>query len=197
MREVELKGVMHEPDKVLAALAAAGAELTYEGRLEDRRYDTPDRSLMRRDHLLRLRVYRDASGSRALLDYKGPTEYEHGYKVREELSTGAADADELALILGRLGYVVTREIDRHITQFRCRGAIVRIERYPRMDTLVEVEGAPEAIEAAIAATGLPRAGFSTERLPDFILRFEARTGERAAVCDREMLGDYRFSAADA
>jgi len=197
MREVELKSTVDAPESVFAALAVAGAERTYEGRLEDRRYDTPDRSLTRRDHLLRLRIYRDAGGVRAMLDYKGPTEYEHGYKVREELSTTAADADELALILGRLGYVVTREIDRHITQFRCRGAVVRIERYPRMDTLVEVEGAPEAIEAAIAATGLPRAGFTAERLPDFIFRFEARTGERAAVCDREMTGDYRFSAADA
>jgi len=197
MREVELKSVVDAPGAVFAALLAAGAERTYDGRLEDRRFDTPERSLARRDHVLRLRIYRDAGGARTLLEYKGPTEYEHGYKVREELSTGAADEGELALILGRLGYVVTREIDRHITQFRCRGAVVRIERYPRMDTLVEVEGAPEAIESAIAATGLPRRGFSTERLPDFILRFEARTGERAAVCDREMTGDYRYSAADA
>ena len=197
MREVELKSVVVQPDSVLASLAAAGAEQTYDGRLEDRRYDTPDRSLARRDHLLRLRIYRNGGGTRALLDYKGPTEYEHGYKVREELSTGAADAAEMALILGRLGYVVTREIDRHITQLHCRGAIVRIERYPRMDVLVEVEGSPQAIEQAIEATGLPRDGFSTERLPDFILRFEARTGARAAVCDRELTGDYRFSAADA
>ena len=197
MREVELKCVVDAPDAVLAALAAAGAERMYEGRLEDRRYDTPDRSLAQRDHVLRLRIYRNADGARALIDYKGPTEYDLGYKVREELSTEAVDADELARILGRLGYVVTREIDRQITQFRCAGAVVRIERYPRMDTLVEVEGAPGAIEAAIAATGLPRAGFSTERLPDFIMRFEARTGVRAAVCDREMTGDYRYSAADA
>jgi adenylate cyclase class IV len=197
MREVELKSAVDAPDALLVALVASGAERTYEGRLEDRRYDTPDRSLARRDHVFRLRVYRDAGGTRALLDYKGPTEYEHGYKVREELSTGAADEGELALILGRLGYVVTGEIDRHITQFSCRGAVVRIERYPRMDTLVEVEGPPGAIESAIAATGLPRAGFSAGRLPDFVLRFEARTGERAAVSDREMTGDYRYSAADA
>lgn len=197
MREVELKSAVDTPDAVIGLLRAAGAELTFEGRLEDRRYDTPDRSLALRDHVLRLRIYRDVHGARAMLDYKGPTEYEAGYKVREELTSDARDAEALARILGRLGYVVTREIDRQITQFQFRGAIVRVERYPRMDPLVEVEGAPAAIEAAIAATGLPRDGFTTERLPDFIRRYEVRTGERAAVCDRELLGDYRYDAADA
>ena len=197
MREVELKSVAADPDAVVAALVAAGAERTFVGRLVDRRYDTTTRSLALRDVVLRLRQYVTDAGESAYLDFKGPTGYEDGYKVREELSTGLSDAATLALMLERLGYVVTREIDREIAQFVCAGATVRIERYPRMDTLVEVEGTPESIEAAIAVTGLPRSGFSTERLPDFIRRFEARTGERAAICRRELTGDYRYSATDA
>ena len=113
---------------------------------------------------------------------------------------GARAGDDpvaLARILELLGYVVTREIDRHIAQFEHAGATVRFERYPRMDTLVEVEGAPDAIERAIVALGVPRASFTTERLPDFVMKFEARTGERAALCDRELTGDYRYSATDA
>ena len=66
-----------------------------------------------------------------------------------------------------------------------------------MDSLVEVEGAPDAIESAIAALGLERAGFSADRLPQFIARYEARTGERAAICDRELAGDYPFDPDDA
>lgn len=197
MREVELKSVAAEPDAVAAALAAVGAELVFDGRLVDRRYDFADRTLTLRDDVLRLRQYITADGESTHLDFKGPTGYEDGYKVREELSTGVTDAAALVQMLGRLGYVVTREIDREITQFVCRNATVRIERYPRMDALVEIEGAPEAIEAAIVATGLPRAGFTTDRLPDFIRRFEARTGERAAICQRELAGDYRYSATDA
>lgn len=197
MREVELKSVAVEPDAVVAALIAAGADPSFSGRLEDRRYDTPGRSLVLRDHVLRLRTYRDLEGAHSVLDFKGPTEYEAGYKVREELSTGALDAAALALMLMRLGYVVIGEIDREIAQFACRGATVRVERYPRMDALVEVEGAPDAIEAAILATGLPREGFSADRLPDFIRRYEARTGNRAAICDRELAGDYRYVESDA
>jgi adenylate cyclase class IV len=197
MREVELKSVVADVDAARRAIERAGAKLDFAGRLEDRRFDTPDRSLAGRDHVLRLRIYRDGAGARAALDWKGPTMYEGGYKVRDEHSTDASDAMGLATILERLGFVVTREIDREIIQYRLDGAVVRFERYPRMDSLVEVEGAPDAIESAIAALGLERAGFSADRLPQFIARYEARTGERAAICDRELAGDYPFDPNDA
>ena len=64
------------------------------------------------------------------------------------------------------------------------GAMIRFERYPRMDDLVEVEGTPEQIERAIAALGLPRDGFTSERLPEFVRRFESRTGTPAAITRR-------------
>ena len=49
----------------------------------------------------------------------------------------------------------------------------------------------------IAIAGLDRHDFPSERLPEFILRYEARTGERAAICRRELDGDYRYSTFDA
>jgi adenylate cyclase class IV len=197
VREVELKGILADPEAAVAALEAAGAVLVVQGRLEDRRYDTPERALALRDHVLRLRIYRTAEGAQGHLDWKGPTRYEGGYKVREEETTTLGDPAALARMLEQLGYVVTREIDREIMQYRVAGAVVRIERYPRLDVLAEVEGEPAAIEAAIRVLGVPRAAFTTGRLPDFVREFEARTGERAALCDRELAGDYRYSAADA
>ncbi|MBP7549245.1 MAG: class IV adenylate cyclase [Gemmatimonadaceae bacterium] len=196
MREVELKAIVDDADAARNAIRRAGATLAYEGRLEDRRYDTPEFALRLRDQVLRLRVYRAAT-VRAMLDWKGPTAYESGYKVREELSTTAGDPDALATLLERLGYVVTREIDRRIEQYQWEGATIRFEHYPRMDVLVEVEGEPSAIERAIAALAMPREAFTTQRLPDFVRLFEERTGERAAICDRELQGDYRYSATDA
>ena len=196
-REVELKGIAADPGAVVAALRADSAELMFEGWLYDLRYDTADRALALRDCVLRLRVYENADGVTAGLDWKGPTGYEDGYKVRQELTTGVTEPAALKQMLEDLGYVVTREIDRRIVQFRCRGAVVRVEHYPRMDVLVEVEGDPDAIEAAITVTGIPRAEFTTGRLPDFARAFELRTGERAAVCDDELRGIYRYSIIDA
>jgi adenylate cyclase class IV len=194
MREVELKSVVPDPEHTLGILHAAGVQVELEGRLSDARYDTPDRALVARDHVLRLRVFTGRPESHASLDWKGPTGLADGYKVREELSSSAGDASVLAQLLDRLGYVVIREIDRHIVQFTWKGATVRFERYPRMDALVEVEGEPAAIEAAIAGTQLPRDGFTAERLQDFVLRYESRTGQRAALSDRELTGDYRYAA---
>jgi hypothetical protein len=88
-------------------------------------------------------------------------------------------------------------IDREIAQYELDGAMVRFERYPRMDDLVEVEGAPASIERAIAALGLPRDGFTTDRLPEFVQRYEARTGQRAAVCDAELTGDASYDVSNA
>jgi predicted adenylyl cyclase CyaB len=193
MREVELKSVVPDPERLVARLRAAGAVPVLDGRLSDTRYDTADRALLARDHVLRLRVFAGAAGSDASLDWKGPTLQSDGYKVREEISSSIGNADALARMLDSLGYVVIREVQREISQFEFRGAVVRVERYPRMDALVEVEGDPAAIESAIAASGLPRAGFTAERLSDFVSRFESRTAERAALSDRELAGDYRYA----
>ncbi|HEX6058302.1 MAG TPA: CYTH domain-containing protein, partial [Gemmatimonadaceae bacterium] len=92
MKELELKALVPDLDASRRRIEASGGRLVFEGRLEDRRYDTEPRTLGKRDHVLRVRVYRDASGARAELDWKGPTEYENGYKMREELSAGVADA---------------------------------------------------------------------------------------------------------
>lgn len=197
MREIEVKGVVADPAALRERLLAAGAREVYRGALFDARYDLPSRELLAKDHVLRLRVYEDAAGRRAVLDWKGPTGYDTGYKVREEISTPCGDGVAMAELLARMGYVVIREIDREIEIFEVQGTTCRIERYPRMDVLLEIEGEPEAIEAVITLVGMTRAEFTSERLPEFILRYEARTGERAAICRRELTGDYRYSTFDA
>jgi adenylate cyclase class 2 len=197
MLEVELKSVVDDIPRRRAAIEAAGAVLTFEGALGDRRYDTPDRALAARDEVLRVREYGGASERRVELDWKGPTEYEGGYKVREELDVHVAEPEALSAILDRLGYVVTIAIDRHIVQYNLGGAMVRFERYPRMDDLVEVEGTPEQIERAIAALGLARDGFTAERLPAFVRRFEARTATPAALSEGELRGDVHFDSSNA
>ena len=197
MREVELKAVVDSLEQRIARVERAGGRLVFRGRLEDRRFDTPDHSFRMRDEVLRLRVYRDERGARAELNWKGPTRYEDGYKVRDEIGADSPDGDALSRILERVGFVVTREIDRDIVQYELSGAIVRFERYPRMDDLVEVEGEPEQIERAIEAIGLPRDAFTSERLFEFVRRWQERTGEPAALCDRELAGERPYALDDA
>lgn len=187
--EWELKAVVPDWDVLLERLISQGAVLEFEGRLEDRRYDTESFDLLARDHVLRLRAYRDLDGTvaRSSLDFKGATERRGGYKVREERSSSIGDPGTLAVILEQLGYQVTLAIDRVIVQLTLHGAVIRLERYPRMDDLVEVEGTPEAIEATILATGISREAFTTASLATFMALFEERTGTSAAVSDAELM----------
>jgi predicted adenylyl cyclase CyaB len=197
MREIELKAVVGDWEELRRRLRMAGAVPIFAGRLEDRRYDTTSRALVSRDEVLRLRVYRAGDYSRAELAWKGGTSCDRGYKVREEVIAPTGDPDGLAEILERLGFEVIRPIDREIEQYEVHGATVRLERYPRMDDLVEVEGSPDTIERAIEALGIARQAFTAERLPSFAARFEARTGAQAALCDGELRGIVRFRLEDA
>jgi len=187
MREVEVKSVVDDLDARRRSVAENGGRLVFEGRLEDRRYDTADDALTARDEVLRLRTYRRDGRDDTALEWKGPRAVENGYRVREEQSVSSGPLDTLELILDRLGYRVTKAIDRHIVQFELAGAIVRFERYPRMDDLVEVEGEPAAIERAVASLGMPRDGFTADSLAAFVERYERRTGTRAALADADLL----------
>jgi len=84
-------------------------------------------------------------------------------------------------LLRALGYDVVHAMDRDVEMLDLDGATVRLERYPRMDPLREVEGDPDAIERAIRATGIDRATFTADSLADFVRRFEARTGMPALL----------------
>src|SRR5213595_1142273 len=188
MREVELKAVVDDLPERRRKIEVAGAAVSFEGRISDRRYDFPSRELSARDEVLRTRRYQSPTSTKTYLDWKGPTEMRDVYKIREEITTPVEDFDSLEKIIDKLGLQLTWEIDRDIAQYQFGGATIRFESYPRMDVLVEVEGEPGAIEAAIEALGLPRGTFTNERLADFVEHFEQRTGVRAAVSDRE-LGD--------
>jgi len=193
MREVELKGVVDDLAKRRSMVEQSGGRLIFEGRLIDKRYGDSSGNMIASDQVLRLRVYESANGRTGSLDWKGPTSFDSGYKVRDEVSTSVDDPAALERILGALGFSVVLEIEREIAQYELDGATIRFETYPRMDVLVEVEGTPDQIESAIHATGIDRTAFTSDRLSTFVANYERRTGGRAALSSRELAGDYEFS----
>jgi len=164
-------------------LADAGWRLSFEGLMSDRRFDTPGRSLEGRDEVLRIRCMTSVSGeSRTLLGWKGPASEEHGYKVRPELETVVQDTETAVAILESLGYSeVILAIDRHVAVYEKGRVSARIETYPAMDVLVELEGDPDRIEARFADLGLPREDWKPWPLDAFVRRYEERTGSEARL----------------
>lgn len=181
--ELEVKARVDDADIVRRALLAAGAELVYRGAMRDRRFDRQGR-LEQRDEVVRLRVYQPADGSPrwGVLGWKGPVGRRGEYRHREEWESRVDDPKAALVVLRHLGYKIVWRVDRAVEQYRMGEATVRLEWYPAMDVLVEVEGSPAAIEQAIAATGMPRDAFLAESLPYFARAYEDRTGRAARIC---------------
>ncbi|HVH09083.1 MAG TPA: hypothetical protein VM736_04730 [Gemmatimonadales bacterium] len=180
--ELEVKARIDDPDALRTALVRAGAQLEFQGEMLDRRFDR-DGGLTRRDEVLRLRVFRPADGTPAygVLGWKGPPATQGAYRRRAEAEARVPDPEAIVTILQRLGFGVTLRIDRRVEVYRLAEAVLRLEWYPAMDVLLEVEGAPAAIERAIAATGLGRERFVAESLPYFVAAYEQRTGAAALL----------------
>jgi len=180
--ELELKARVENPDAVRKAILAAGAELVYRGAMMDRRFDRRGR-LERRDEVVRLRVYHpaDKSPEWGVLGWKGPAQRRGEYRLRAEWESRVDDPKAVLVILRHMGYRISVRIDRAVEQYRLGEATLRLEWYPAMDVLLEVEGQPDAIERAARATGLPRDAFLAESLPYFTAAYEERTGRVARV----------------
>jgi adenylate cyclase class IV len=151
--------------------------------MSDRIFDLED-TLRGRNEVLRIRTWRPKGApATAQMAWKGATHRStEGYKLREELELMVeGDGASAAGLLGALGYTVSQSIDRYVEVYRIHEADIRLEWYPRMDVLVEVEGAAAAIEAAIRATGMPRSAFEPEPLVEYVRRYEERSGATAAL----------------
>jgi adenylate cyclase class IV len=185
--ELELKAVIPDPDRLRARLIAAGAVPGFYGRMSDRRYDRAG-ELTARDEVLRVRTFEPPAGeSRAVLGWKGPAgRSPEGYKQRTELeltAPGEGSGATAHALLEVLGYRVVHAIDRVVEVLALADATVRLERYPEMDPLVEIEGTPAGIERAIAVSGIGRNEFTADSLAEFARRFEARTGRPARLAE--------------
>ena len=111
MREVELKAIVDDLAGRRKKIEAAGGTLSFEGKISDRRYDFTSGELSGRDEVLRTRTYQSRSSTRTYMDWKGPTEMQGGYKIREEITAPVEDLDSLEKILEKLGLALTSEME--------------------------------------------------------------------------------------
>ena len=187
--ELELKAVVPDPVAARQALCAAGAVRTFQGMLRDRRLDR-EGDLTAGDRVLRLREWTPSAGAgHAVLGWKGPPGVSPGgYKLREEIECAVADGAAVLALFEALGYAVVQSIDRYVEVYRLADSVARLEWYPRLDVLVEIEGPPAGIERLIAVTGLPRNTCVPDPLAAFAARYEARTGRPAVLSEAGLKG---------
>jgi adenylate cyclase class IV len=188
--ELEVKAVITDPDAVRRSLETAGARLDFRGLMRDRRFDR-DGGLSQRDEVLRVRVWQaeEVSHQRAQVAWKGPTSRNAaGYKQRQEIEFAAEDGVHAVRFLEALGYQVVEAIDRFVEVRELHGTVARLEWYPRMDVLLEIEGTEEGIEELIRVVGIPRDQCLSDSLIQFAARYSARTGTPAILAEAGLNG---------
>ncbi len=178
---------MSDPEQVRERLRQAGARLGFAGMMIDVRYDR-NGELASRAEVLRLRLFRGTTDVRAMIGWKGPTSISpEGLKTRHELEYEIRSASAPPEAFPQaLGYQPVHTIERYVEYYRLGTAEARLEWYPRMDTLIEIEGDAEGIDAVIRVTGLPRDGFTPEPLSVFAGRYASRTGAEPAMTLAEL-----------
>ena len=136
-------------------------------------FDTPDRSLAKREQLLRIRTELPMGAGRKgsprnLVTFKRPimtpvrSHRGEQHKVREEIEFEVTDAKALAGILEELGMRVWFQYEKFRTTFRlpasnawAKGLLIELDETP-IGVFLELEGTATAIDRAAAALGFKK-----------------------------------------
>jgi len=165
--EIEVKLRAADVAEAQARLDRVEARLLYPREFEDNRlYDFPDRSLMNRGAMLRLRV----SDRGAFLTYKDRARAEAGVKVREEVETAfpRTEAGRLAETLERVGMQVFFRYQKFRTTWESEGLHLMLDETP-IGVFIELEGERGAIDRTAAAMGCAPADYIAVSYRDLYL----------------------------
>lgn len=166
--ETERKYLGVDFGRLRLALAAAGAEdlgAHFESNVV---YDTPELSLCRANKLLRARSQEWPGRTRHVLTLKLPAASSGAFKAREERELEVESAAVMGSVLLGLGFVAAARYEKVRSVWRlAREAtgsapmLVELDELP-FARVVELEGAPAALDAVAALLGLDKHEISTK-----------------------------------
>jgi adenylate cyclase class 2 len=146
--EQEVKLAYPNVEAARQAVLTAGGRLVISRRLlDDRFFDTHDLRLRRDAQALRIRQ----DGDLATLTWKGPPQ-PGDVKTREEIEADCTNANDLAALLGALGYVPCFRSQKYREDYMLGAAAVTVDETP-FAVFVEVEATPEVIGHVVARLG--------------------------------------------
>ncbi len=149
--EVELKFLVRSIQAMRERLAAIGATQATPRTLErNLLFDDAERSLRKRDGILRLRK----TGKKTLLTVKLPPDIPSTEaKIRKEYQVEVSDFEEMKAILEVLGFEPWGGYEKYREEFRVGNAVVSLDDMP-FGEFVEIEGELQEIKSVAKSLGL-------------------------------------------
>jgi len=140
MREVEVKIIDVDRERVEARLSSLGATQTFDGDQLTIFFDYPANSIAKAKNLLRLRK----TGDKTQLTFKKFID-SGSLKIRDEYEVLVSDFESMRLILESLGLSQTKRMEKHRTSYALNSGVeVDIDKYAgeysHIPELLEIEG---------------------------------------------------------
>jgi len=140
LREVEVKIIDIDREKVVASLSTLGATQTFDGDQVTVFFDYPGNLIATAKNLLRLRK----TGDKTQLTFKKFIE-STSLKIRDEYEVSVSDFESMRLILESLGLSPTKRMEKHRTSYTLNSGVeVDIDKYAKeyshIPELLEIEG---------------------------------------------------------
>ncbi|MBW2973426.1 class IV adenylate cyclase [Candidatus Woesearchaeota archaeon] len=144
MKEIEVKILDIDKDKIIKKIEEAGAKKIFEGDTISHFFYMPE------EETLRLRQ----EGNKTFLTYK-KKEPHKTLKIMEELEVDISDIEEMKKILEKLGFKMRQSFTKHRISYKLNKARYEIDTWPEIPTYLEVEAPTEKdIKDALEIIGL-------------------------------------------
>lgn len=138
MQEIEVKILEIERGALEKKLRALGARKIFDGPVDVRMYDTPDRALKKKGVLLRLRKKGDVGELTVKTHFRRTLRA----KMSSEYETHC-DFAAMQTMLSALGYVESFRMKKHRIEYALGKVRFEIDKLPRIPWFLEIEASSE------------------------------------------------------
>ncbi|MFH1283948.1 MAG: class IV adenylate cyclase [bacterium] len=136
MKEIEVKILEIDKDKVIRQLKDLGAKKVFDGTLSDSHFDFSDKTLRKEGKLLRIRV----KGDKLFLTYKEPVDKSKAKIMEEhEISLQAGHYDKLKSLIIKTGLKEKKQVPKKRISFRLEDVIFEIDTFEGIPPFLEIE----------------------------------------------------------
>jgi len=152
MLEIELKVRVPSLDPVRRQLVMHNARFSGRKREHDVYYNAPQRDFGVTDEAVRVRYTDD----HAVITYKGAKIGASGLKAREELNTAVESGEVFEMILDRLGFTRTAEVNKWRENYQIGTIAISLDSVDELGTFVEIEVLAEHDDHVAAAAQIEK-----------------------------------------